>query len=205
MSASRLPAGTTRASRQLAVAAAVVTGAVLVSGCVASRYERVSCTSNSRQSIFVLEAQAVPSATLMPCANPLPGGWNVGGFEVRSGMARFWLDSDRAGTRAAEARLTSSCDVAGATQLSPTTSRDAPPVQRYEAPTARQPPATVRYYLFSGGCVTYRLAFTRQTAPALFDQADQFLGFTTRSRYVNGVRKKQGLTLCGAGAPPCPG
>ena len=205
MSATGLRAGATRASRQLAVAAAVVVGAVVVSGCGASRYERVSCTSNSRQSIFVLEAQAVPSATLMPCANPLPGGWNVGGFEVRSGLARFWLDSDRAGTRAAEARLTSRCDVAGATQLSPTTSRDGPPVQRYEAPTVRQPPATVRYYRFAGGCVTYRLAFSRQTAPALYDQADQLLGFTTRARYVRGVRRNQRLTLCGAGAPPCSG
>lgn len=199
-----LRAGATRACRRLAVAAAVVAGTVVVSGCVASQYQRVSCTSTSRQSIFVLEAQAVPSATLMPCTNPLPGGWSVGGFEVRSGLARIWLDSDRAGARAAEVRLTSSCDVAGATKLPPT-SRGSPPVQRYEAPAAQQPPATVRYYLFTGGCVTYRLTFSRQTAPALFDQADQFLGFTTRSRYVNGVRNKQGLTLCGAGAPPCPG
>jgi hypothetical protein len=204
MSASSLRAGATRACRRLAVAAAVVAGMVVVSGCVASQYQRVSCTSTSRQSIFVLEAQAVPSATLMPCANPLPGGWSVGGFEVRSGLARIWLDSDRAGARAAEVRLTSSCDVSGAIQLPPT-SRGWPQVQRYEAPAAQQPPATVRYYLFNGGCVTYRLAFSRQTAPALFDQADQFLGFTTRSRYVNGVRKKQGLTLCGAGAPPCRG
>jgi hypothetical protein len=187
------------------VAAAMVAGIVVVSGCVAGQYQRVSCTSTSRQSIFVLEAQAVPSATLMPCANPLPGGWSVGGFKVRSGLARFWLDSDRAGANAAEVRLTSSCDVSGATQLPPT-SRGWPSVQRYEAPAAQQhPPATVRYYLFTGGCATYRLAFSRQTAPALFDQADQSLGFTTRSRYVNGVRKKQGLTLCGAGAPPCPG
>ena len=204
MNQSSLRVGATRACRRLAVAAAVVAGTVVVSGCVASQYERVSCTSRSRQSIFVLEAQAVPSATLMPCANPLPGGWSVGGFEVRFGLARFWLDSDRAGARAAEARLTSSCDVAGATQL-PLTSRGGPPVQRYEAPAAQQPPATVRYYLFTGGCVTYRLAFSRQSAPALFDQADQFLDFTTRSRYVNGVRRNQRLTLCGAGAPPCPG
>jgi hypothetical protein len=187
------------------VTAAVVVVTLVVSGCGASQYERVSCTSNSRQMIFVLEAQAVSSATLMPCANPLPGGWSVGGFEVRSGLARFWLDSDRAGAHAAEARLTSSCDVAGATQLPPTASRGGPPVRRYEAPAAQQPPATVRYYLFPGGCVTYRLGFSRQTAPALFDQADQLLGFTTRARYVNDVRREQRLTLCGAGAPPCSG
>jgi len=187
------------------VAAAAVLVTMVVSGCGASQYDRVSCTSNSRQSIFVLEAQAVPSATLMPCANPLPGGWSVGGFEVRSGLARFWLDSDRAGARAGEARLTSSCDVTGATQLPPTAIHGGPPVQRYETPAAQQPPATVRYYLFPGGCVTYRLGFSRQTAPALFDQADQFLGFTTRARYVNGVRRNQRSTLCGAGAPPCTG
>src|SRR4029450_3036313 len=86
----------------------------------------VSCTSRSRQTILVLAAQAVPSATLMPCANPLPGGWSVGGFEGRSGRARVWLASDRAGARAAEARLTSSCDVAGATQLPPTSRGGAP-------------------------------------------------------------------------------
>jgi hypothetical protein len=203
MNASSLRAGATRARRRLAVAAAVVAVTVVVSGCVASQYQRVSCTSRSRQSIFVLVAQAVPSATLMPCTNPLPGGWSVGGFEVRSGLARIWLDSDRAGARAADVRLTSSCDVAGATELP--AGSGGPPVRRYEAPAAQQPPATVRYYLFTGGCVTYRLAFSRQTAPALFDQADQFLGFTTRSRYVNGVRRNQRLTLCGAGAPPCPG
>jgi hypothetical protein len=204
MNAYSFRAGPAKACTRLAVAAVVLAGTVAVSGCAASPYQRVSCTSHSRQSIFVLVAQAVPSATLMPCANPLPGGWSVGGFEVRSGLTRIWLDSDRAGARAAEVRLTSSCDVAGATQL-PRTSRGWPPVQRYEAPAAQQPPATVRYYLFTGGCVTYRLAFSRQTAPALFDQADQLLGFTTRSRYVNGVRNKQGLTLCGAGAPPCAG
>jgi hypothetical protein len=204
MNESSRRAGATRACRRLAVAAAVVAGAVVVSGCDTSQYPLVSCTSRSRQTILVLEAQAVPSATLMPCANSLPGGWSVGGFEVRSGLARFWLDSDRAGARAAEVRLASSCDVAGATQLPPT-SRGGPAVQRYEAPAAQQPPATVRYYLFTGGCVTYRLAFSRQSAPALFDQADQFLGFTTRARYVNDVRKNQGLTLCGAGAPPCSG
>jgi hypothetical protein len=59
--------------------------------------------------------------------------------------------------------------------------------------------------VFPGGCVTERLAFTRQSAPALFDQADQFLGFTPRMVYVQGVRDDEGLTLCGAEAPPCPG
>ena len=200
MSATRLRTGTTRAWRRIAVA--VVAGTVVVSGCATSQYQQVSCSGLSRQSIFELEAQAVPSATLIPCILPLPGGWSYGGSQVRSGLARFWLNSDRAGAHAAEVRLVRTCDVAGATQLPP--GSGGAPVRRYESATAQPLPATVRYYLFTGGCVRYRFAFTRQTAPALFDQADQFLGFTPRSVYVRGVRH-EGLTLCGAEAPPCPG
>jgi hypothetical protein len=201
MSATRLRAGATRAWRRLAVA--VVVGSVVVSGCAASHYQHVACSGLSRQSIFLLEAQAVPSATLIPCILPLPGGWSYGGSQVRSGLARFWLDSDRAGTQAAEVRLTRACDVAGATEFF----LRSPPagLRGYEEPTGRQPPASVRYFVFTGGCVTERLSFTRQSAPALFDQADQFLGFTPRSVYVHGVRDDEGLTLCGAEAPPCPG
>jgi hypothetical protein len=201
MSATGLRAGRARAWAPIAVA--VVASALVVSGCAASHYQQVSCSGMSRQSIFLLEAQAVPSATLIPCILPLPGGWNYGGSQVRSGLARFWLDSDRAGTHAAEVRLTRACDVAGATEFA----LRSPPagLQGYEEPTARQPPALIRYFVFTGGCVTERLAFTRHSAPALFDQADQFLGFTPRTVYVDGVRDDEGLTLCGAQAPLCPG
>ena len=49
MNESSLRAGATRACRRLAVAAAVVAGTMVVSGCVASQHQRVSCTSRSRQ------------------------------------------------------------------------------------------------------------------------------------------------------------
>ena len=195
-----------RASRARAwvpITVAVVANALVVSGCAASHYQQVSCSGRSRQSIFLLEAQAVPSATLIPCILPLPGGWSYGGSQVRSGLARFWLDSDRAGTHAAEVRLTPACDLAGATEIS----LRSPPagLRGYEQPAARQPPSTLRYFVFPGGCVTERLSFTGHSAPALFDQADQFLGFTPRTIYVDGVRDDERLTLCGAQAPPCPG
>jgi len=185
------------------IAVAVVAGTMVVSGCAASHYQQVSCSGMSRQSIFLLEAQAVPSATLIPCILPLPGGWSYGGSQVRSGLARFWLDSDRAGSHAAEVRLTRACDLAGTNEFS----LRSPPagLRGYEEPTARQPPTSVRYFVFPGGCVTERLSFTRHSAPTLYDQADQFLGFTPRSVYVHGVRDDEGLTLCGTQAPPCPG
>jgi len=50
--------------------------------------------------------------------------------------------------------------------------------------------------------VTYRLSFTRQTAPELAGQVGRFLGFTPRWVYVKAIRRDQGLTLCGADAPP---
>jgi hypothetical protein len=56
--------------------------------------------------------------------------------------------------------------------------------------------------------VTYRLSFTRQTAPELAGHAGRFLGFTPRwiymNIYMNAIRSDQGLTLCGAEAPPSP-
>jgi hypothetical protein len=157
MNASSLRAGATRACRRLAVAAAVVAGTVVMSGCAASPYQRVSCTSHSRQSIFVLEAQAVPSATLMPCTNPLPGGWSVGGFEVRSGLARFWLDSDRAGARAAEIRvlpqprLKLSDPLAGLRQLRPCLLQRGQRIRQLTAQRCRQPGQHLRRRPFITG------------------------------------------------------
>jgi hypothetical protein len=46
---------------------------------------------------MILAAQAVPSAAMVPCITALPAGWHVGGAEIASGYARFWLNSDQAG------------------------------------------------------------------------------------------------------------
>jgi len=121
---------------------------------------------------------------------------------------RFWLDSDRAGTRAAELTLTATCHLAGTTRQPPSvgeTDLQRYGLQQYEGPLARHPAASVRYVRFTGGCVTYRLSLTRQTAPALFAQANQLLAFTPRTVYVTGVRNDSKAPLCGVEAPPCPG
>ena len=51
---------------------------------------------------MILSAQAVPSAALLPCIAALPSGWSIGGADIVSGKASFWLDSDRAGARAGD-------------------------------------------------------------------------------------------------------
>ena len=55
---------------------------------------------------MILAAQAVPSAAMLPCIAALPSGWSIGGADIASGHARFWLDSDRAGPAAITVTLT---------------------------------------------------------------------------------------------------
>ena len=184
------------------IVAAIV--ATLVPACAARQHQQqlVSCRS-SNSAFFLLEAQAVPSATFIPCVLPLPAGWSFGGSDVRSGLARFWLDSDRAGLRAAELTLTRTCDTSGAVPapLVPGTAG----LSRYDQSTDPGHPDALSYFRFIGGCVTYRLSFAKGAAPRLFNEADHALAFTPRSVYVTGVRDDTGLPLCGAGAPGCPG
>ncbi|HEX8805128.1 MAG TPA: hypothetical protein VF743_13070, partial [Acidimicrobiales bacterium] len=150
--------------------------------------------------LAVLMAQAVPSATLVPCVATVPAGWEVGGIDIERDRAAFTLDSDQAGDDAVEAVLTSAdeCDVEGA---SPVPS-DELGTERYERPE-RLPPdlRSTRTYLFPGGCVTYRFAFDSGASPALLFDADQALAFQPRQRLVEHVRDETGLALCGAGAP----
>ena len=63
-----------------------------------------------------LQAQAVPSASLVPCVELLPG-WRILGANARNGWSGFTLDHDRAGNRAMVVQLTPACDPAGATQM----------------------------------------------------------------------------------------
>ena len=181
----------------LGLAAALAFGST---ACTASHYAQVSCEGVHRQSIFILAAEAVPSATFIPCIEPLPAGWSYAGSEVRSGSVRFWLDSDRVGARAVQVTMTSSCDLTGSVQVALTGPSG---LRLYEESDVA--PTTVRHYVFPGGCVTAELSFTRSSSPSIFAEADSLLGFTPRSVYTEGVRIDEELTLCGAGAPPCPG
>src|SRR4029453_14194319 len=64
--------------------------------------------------MIVLMAQAVPSASQLPCIKLLPAGWSVSDLFVRNGRARFALDSDRVGLHAVRGVLEPACQVEGA-------------------------------------------------------------------------------------------
>lgn len=150
---------------------------------------------------LILAAQSVPTTALVPCIATLPSGWTLAGTTIYTGQTQFWLDSDRAGTRAVTVTLTRRCDVTGAEQI-PT---DEPGTQRFEKPLALSPALRViRSYEFDGGCVTYSFAFAPGVSSRFILDADQALSFIPRSVLVEYVEQQVGLTLCGSGVE-CPG
>jgi membrane-associated phospholipid phosphatase len=160
----------------------------------------VSAPSCGTGHSMILSAQAVPSAALVPCVAALPSGWSIGGAEISSGKATFWLDSDQAGRHAATIVLTAACSTSGARQ----TPSNYPGAQRFEKPLSLLPQfSDLRFYTFPGGCATYRFNFAPGASPVLAGATDSAVAFVPRSRLVAFVWHSEGLALCGRGAP-CP-
>ena len=150
---------------------------------------------------MILAAQAVPSAAQLLCISALPSGWQIGGTDIASGHARFWLDSDQAGPQALTVTLAAACDVSCARQAP----SDQPGTRRFDRPvTGAAGFASLRFYTFPGGCVSYQLDFARGASPLLATGVRTAVAFMPRIRLVEDVRGKEGLALCGRGAP-CPG
>jgi hypothetical protein len=174
---------------------------LILPACGGRQYQQATCSPND--TALVLAAQAVPSATLLPCIQSFPAGWIFGGSDVRNGLDRFWLDSDRAGPRAVEVSLIRSCDVSKGVEVTP--APDEAGTRRFEEPINLPPNfQAIRYYVFPGGCVSYRYDFASGASSTLVFEADQALSFSPRSVFVKKVQEDTGLFLCGAGAKPCP-
>ena len=154
--------------------------------------------------VMILMAQAVPTASAIPCIAALPAGWSVGGVRIDRGEGRFWLDSDQAGKRAVEVTLRppDDCVVDGATEVP----SDMVGMRRFEKPE-QLPPAlrNVRSYLSAGACVTYEFAFDSDANASAMVALDGALAFQPRDALVREVDDSSGLLLCGTGAPPCTG
>lgn len=176
--------------------------AAVLPACANTTVATVACRLD--EYALVLSAQAVPSATMIPCISELPAGWTYSGSEIRDGISRFWLDSDRAGLRAVEVDLSATCDTSDAVEIAP--SPDEAGAQVYSEPLTLRPALTAnRYIVFPGGCVTYRYRFQAGASSTLSLEADEALGFFPRVALVREVREFLGQTLCGSGAPPCEG
>ncbi|HEX6674588.1 MAG TPA: phosphatase PAP2 family protein [Actinomycetes bacterium] len=124
-----------------------------------------------------LEAQAVPSASMVPCLRAGVPGWTVANVAVNAGHAIITLDQDRAGRGVVVARLTAACDTSG-TVGAPS---DQPGVRRYERTEQLGGAYTATWYdQFRGGCVAYQLHSTADPEGGFATEARVLLGFTTR-------------------------
>jgi len=121
-----------------------------------------------------LMAQAVPSATRLPCVASLPVGWVVGTAETVQGKAIFAVGVGDGSTEPVTVVLTESCPapVEGTQQI---------PID--------------------GGCVTYTPTITDRDVPSF--APDGGLAFIARSDLIAAVAADDQV-LCGALAPPCP-
>lgn len=170
--------------RRLLVALAVCLAA---SGCVQptstgfSQAREPACRYQGRQgtALLVLMAQAVPTASQLPCVDLLPAGWRVSDIFVRNGRVRFSLDSDRVGTRAVQVVLERFCTFGRVTRV-PT---DHSGTRRYQQVISIEPGRRYQgniYYLFVGGCVTYRLDFRGAEQARPLTEVSLALGFVSR-------------------------
>jgi len=132
-------------------------------------------------------AQSVPSASLIPCLQLLPVDWKVAEVAVNNGRSVITLDHDRGGRAALVIRLTASCDLAGAKQV---TSERLGATRWYRARD------NIRIYKFSGGgCVTQRFSAAGPSALGMRETASTELGFITREQLRQALRQRSGGRL----------
>ena len=155
----------------------------------------------STSSTVILMAQAVPSASAVPCIDSFPAGWSFGHATVHNGRGRFSLNSDRAGHHAVVVTLAEACDVSRAHPVP----ADAPDTRRFEE-TRRSGSrlSRVRFDRFPGGCATYDINLAKGAPAAVISDVDRVLAYTARTRLVRHVYQDVGLVLCGRGGA-CPG
>jgi tRNA A-37 threonylcarbamoyl transferase component Bud32/membrane-associated phospholipid phosphatase len=147
-----------------------------------------------------LQAQAVPSASLVPCVQSLPVGWSVAMVTVNNGRSELTLNHDRAGAAALVVRLTASCDPGGAVE-GPSANPDVRHSQQIESRASGEFSATW-YDQFPGGCVTSRLHLTTDPNGEFAGQAPQVLGFTTRAALQAALsQRSQGRLQLDPGEP----
>ena len=128
-----------------------------------------------------LQAQAVPTAALVPCVASLPVGWSFGLLTVNNGVSTITVNHDRAGSEAIDLRFADSCDVTGATEVA----ADVPGARRFDGgPDDGADTILTWYEVFPGGCATVQLS-SRNAAPEVLEdvtaQAGEVIGFVSRA------------------------
>jgi hypothetical protein len=185
--------------------------ALLLAGCVSmgppserdagefalSRQPVCEFQGNVRVPLLLLMAQAVPTASQLPCVDMdnLTSEWMVTDVFVRNGRARFALDSiHQLDHHAVEVVLERTCRFGKVTRVP----SDHPGLQRYQEVNEIRSGQEFRgaiYYLFRGGCVTYRLDFRGGEQARPLGDVVLALGFVPRDAVAAALRKDSGGRL----------
>jgi hypothetical protein len=138
-----------------------------------------------------LQAQAVPSASLVPCVRRLPVGWSLGDVAVNDGRTVISLHHDRAG-EAMVARLTAGCDLAGAAEEA----SGQPGVRRYQRVESQTPVYRAgRLEVFPGGCLTTRITAPQSYRAEVAASSVGILGFTSRQTLTEELARRSDRRL----------
>src|SRR6266516_3781822 len=149
-----------------------------------------------------LQAQAVPSASRIPCVQALPAGIH-GALHVRDGESLLELsrasvnininagDRPQASSEAGSVtiRLAAACDVPTAGQGRSV----APGVRRFQVNGSRGTPIVAD--VFPGGCLTYRPEPGIGPIAPLLDQAERAVTYRTRDDLREALRRRSGGRL----------
>jgi hypothetical protein len=101
-----------------------------VTACSEQRLGRAepACDPDRLGGAIVLAAQSVPGTAYAPCIDQLSVGWSYEHLVAESGQSRFWLNSDRVGSRFLQVTMEASCDLDDAVEVT----SDEPGIARYE-------------------------------------------------------------------------
>jgi hypothetical protein len=177
-----------RVWRVLAVIGVASTGFVLAGCNIQLDMATPECTTDVETlSTMTLIAQSVHDASLVPCLQTIPAGWQFLTLDVRQNRTQIKVASDRGGDRALEVTLTPQCDVADAVPIP----SDEPRARRYEQVQRLQPTYRgARFYVFDGGCVTYRFQLDTAQPSVLLNEATLMMGFLSRSDLREAIRRQ---------------
>jgi hypothetical protein len=146
-----------------------------------------------------LQAQAVPSASRIPCVQAVPAGIRYGGLRVRNGESVLQFDrgnfdinvdiADRPRLAAESGTVTIRLAATCAVPTAAAGQAVAPGVTRFQLQGARGTTGAVD--VFPGGCVTYALGPDGGSATAaLLDQAQRAVTFRTRDELREALRRR---------------
>jgi hypothetical protein len=167
-----------RARRNVLVAAVIVLTLSALTGCGLKIDMARPVCGDAALSTLSLMAQSVRAATLVPCLETSPTGWEFESLEVRNSGTEMVLKNDRGGRKALRVLLDDTCDTTGAVRIP----SDEPGTTRYEK-VERITPDYVgnRFYVFDGGCVTYEFNLETDQSSLLLNEASLMVGFVNRS------------------------